>query len=68
MLVLHNLLIQFKLDVIGYQNVYVEPEYIVDNELFCIEYLFVREPFDLKNVTDNYFLEDFEDLKYDFHN
>ena len=53
--VLRNLLIQFKLDAIGYQNVYVEPECIIDNKLFCIEYLFVREPFDLKNVTDNYF-------------
>ena len=31
-----NLLIQFKLDAIGYQNVYVEPEYIIDNKLFCI--------------------------------
>lgn len=64
--VLCNLLIQFKLDAVGYQNIYVDSEYITNNKLRCIEFLFVRETFDFKSVTDKYFLEDFEDSKYEF--
>lgn len=63
--VLRNLLIQFKLEAVGYQNIYVDSEYITNNKLRCIEYLFVRETFDFKSVTDKYFLEDFENSKYE---
>ena len=64
--ILRKLLVQFKLDAAGYQNVYVQPVHIFDDKLSCIEYLVFRETFDLKKLTSKYFLEDFEDLKYEF--
>ena len=64
--ILHKFLVQFKLDAAGYKNVYVQPAYIFDDKLSCNEYLVVRETFDCKNLTSKYFLEDFEDLKYEF--
>ena len=66
LLILHKLLVQFKLNAAGYQNFYVQPAYIFDDKLSCIKYLVVRETFDCKNLMSNYFLEDFEDLKYVF--
>ena len=64
--ILCKLLLQFKLDAAGYQNIYVNSEYIFNDKLRCIEYLVVRETFDYKNLTSNYLLEDFEYSKYEF--